>query len=314
MDLRRFMVSTFPYNPRIFSFVSTAWAHVADQWDWIKQTICDNTSTHPPSFCGLYGHGLINAKAAYDAVRAAVEVCPHGIEIQVDVRTDNWPHETSWEITNSDGDVVAERTVFKNNHNHWDKLCLPKTDRCSGHDYIFTIYDSFGDGLLSQFGGWYEVYVQDDILVSRGGNFDYEETTALCTTLSSTSARKHTPPKTISFSSDNKASAIDNDGDVLSDRFIIQFERNEAGEMSRQSLLPHTEKDEEETKIRNDDNDFQIVKQIDSRNISVVKFRDSSIAEQWMKNNGEGIKSFEKGEYAGSTRNPCLSHHLSFQP
>ena len=83
----------------------------------------------------------------------------------------------------------------------------------------------------------------------------------------------------------------------VSHQFIIQFERNELGEASKQNLsIPSSSSNEtDEEGSEEDDHDFKVVKEIKSRNIIVVQFRDSSAAAKWRKN-AKGIKYFEKGE------------------
>ena len=72
-------------------------------------------------------------------------------------------------------------------------------------------------------------------------------------------------------------------------RFIIEFERNDAGQASKQTLM-------EISPLRNDeDGIIKIIRRIESRNVAVVQFRNSFIASQWHEKTG-GIKYFEKGE------------------
>ena len=138
-----------------------------------------------------YGHGLINAKAAYDALSngsispaptpAPSEFCPDGVEVQVNVQTDAFGSiDNSWEITNSNGNIVAQRSSFGDNVLETDEVCLDKTPTCSGSDYLFKMKDSFGDGLCCQWGaGYYEVYVDGELL-ANGAEFSSNETTSLC--------------------------------------------------------------------------------------------------------------------------------------
>ena len=84
----------------------------------------------------------------------------------------------------------------------------------------------------------------------------------------------------------------------VSHQFIIQFERNELGEASKQNLsIPSTSSRNEtdEDGDEEEEDDFKVVKEIKSRNIKVVKFRDRAAAAKWRKN-AKGVKYFEKGE------------------
>lgn len=142
-----------------------------------------------------FGHGLIQAKAAYDALLALdtptlspapsampVAFCADGVVVEVDVKTDLFSSETSWEITDSSGDVVASQSSFLNRQLQSETVCLDETATCDGSDYTFTIYDEFGDGICCTYGnGYYEVFV-DGELSAEGSQFGTFESTSLCTT------------------------------------------------------------------------------------------------------------------------------------
>jgi hypothetical protein len=60
---------------------------------------------------------------------------------------------------------------YGNNQVYTDTACLP-----NDADYVFTIYDTYGDGIL--YGGGYKVTAGGTILAEGGGNFgssDYKE-------------------------------------------------------------------------------------------------------------------------------------------
>ena len=68
-------------------------------------------------------------------------------------------------------------------------------------------------------------------------------------------------------------------------QYIVEFERNQAGEASKKKLIS-TQNDEREPKV---------IRKIESRNISVLKFPSKRAAARWMQRTG-GIKSFEEGK------------------
>ncbi|MEL7422377.1 MAG: M43 family zinc metalloprotease [Bacteroidota bacterium] len=96
-------------------------------------------------------------------------------DVVVSILTDNYPGETTWQITNAGGAVVASGgpygstgTLFTSNE------CLD--DGC----YDFTIFDSYGDGICCAYGnGSYSVTV-DGQTVASGGAFASSETTNFC--------------------------------------------------------------------------------------------------------------------------------------
>jgi hypothetical protein len=103
--------------------------------------------------------------------------CPPCTDVVVSINLDNYPEETSWNITNSSGAVVASGGTYgslPDGSNVTVNECL--TDGC----YDFTIFDSFGDGICCGFGlGDYTVTVGGAIVAS-GGSFGSSETTNFC--------------------------------------------------------------------------------------------------------------------------------------
>src|SRR4051794_39409206 len=87
--------------------------------------------------------------------------CPAGSsEIIVNIIPDPYDYEVSWELTNSNGSIIASADSSEG-----DTVCVP-----SGTCNIFTIHDAFGDGILNP-GGYY-VYV-NGLLVTSGGPFGF---------------------------------------------------------------------------------------------------------------------------------------------
>ena len=74
----------------------------------------------------------------------AALVCDPENQFVVTVTTDNWPDETSWEITNGSGSVVVSGGPY---NNPADDFTTISSDVClvSGN-YTVVLYDSYGDG------------------------------------------------------------------------------------------------------------------------------------------------------------------------
>ncbi len=104
--------------------------------------------------------------------------CPPCTNVTVSINLDDYPGETSWEITNSGGSVVASGGTYgslPDGSNVTETVCL--TDGC----YDFTIFDSYGDGICCSFGtGDYSVSVSGTGVVASGGAFAFDETTNFC--------------------------------------------------------------------------------------------------------------------------------------
>ena len=95
--------------------------------------------------------------------------CSSGeLPLVVDLLTDNYPYETSWELT-IDGEVVMSGDGYTENATlHSDTLCLSEAD---GQCMQFEIFDTAGDGLCCGFGeGSYTVTFGGNVVAS-GGEF-----------------------------------------------------------------------------------------------------------------------------------------------
>ena len=99
----------------------------------------------------------------------------------MNVKTDNYPGETSWQLFNEcTGTAEKSRNLDMSNPysaantNFSDEYCVPYAR------YTFTVYDSYGDGVCCSHGnGDYSVELgQDNNVVAQGGQFYSMESTA----------------------------------------------------------------------------------------------------------------------------------------
>lgn len=82
-----------------------------------------------------------------------------GIELQIVIVPDNYPGETSWDLVDEFGNLVAQGDV------NGGSVCID--DNC----HIFTIYDSYGDGICCGYGdGSFELLL-DGVSIGTGGQF-----------------------------------------------------------------------------------------------------------------------------------------------
>lgn len=87
----------------------------------------------------------------------------------VDITPDNYPSETSWDLVDDMGGVIAAGNASG------AELCIDAA--C----YTFTIYDSFGDGICCSYGqGNYSVYDAAGTVVASGGDFGSSESSSFC--------------------------------------------------------------------------------------------------------------------------------------
>ena len=99
-------------------------------------------------------------------------------DVTVTINLDNYPEETTWEITDAGGSVVASGGPYGSQpdgstvSSDW---CL--VDGC----YDFTIFDSYGDGICCAYGnGSYSVTDGGGNVLASGGTFGSSETTNFC--------------------------------------------------------------------------------------------------------------------------------------
>lgn len=81
----------------------------------------------------------------------AALVCPTQNQVEIAITTDNWPDETSWDITDSTGAIVASGGPFVNPDDDFTTITIGGLCLLAG-TYTATVYDSYGDG-----GGSFEV-------------------------------------------------------------------------------------------------------------------------------------------------------------
>ena len=94
--------------------------------------------------------------------------------VTFDLVTDNYATETTWEFTDSSGNILAQGGGYSNNNTYTFELEIPSADEC----YTFTINDSYGDGICCQYGtGSYSITDDSGNVIVSGGEFSSTEST-----------------------------------------------------------------------------------------------------------------------------------------
>ncbi len=91
------------------------------------------------------------------------------IEVQLELKTDNYPNETTWKLFDEAGDIVAQdpttpytaATVYTYDWTLNDNEC-----------YRFEIYDAVGDGICCDYGTGYFRLKANGVNILTGGAFD----------------------------------------------------------------------------------------------------------------------------------------------
>jgi flavin-binding protein dodecin len=106
-------------------------------------------------------------------------LCPCNNNLQLAIVLDNYPGETTWEVTDGNGAVWFSGGPYGNFPNGAtvvENICLP--DGC----FTFTIFDSYGDGICCSYGnGSYTLTNLDNgMVIASGGAFNSIESTPFC--------------------------------------------------------------------------------------------------------------------------------------
>jgi len=106
------------------------YAQVGSQMDWILSVICPMHGEPVPDYCSHY---------------APLQNCEGENQFRFDIKFDKYPDEVKWYIADvCSGDVVARSSYYlflQPYESIFERVCLDDSR------YIFTIKDSFGDGL-----------------------------------------------------------------------------------------------------------------------------------------------------------------------
>jgi len=94
--------------------------------------------------------------------------------VTLDLLTDNYGSETTWELTDASGYIVAQGGPYSNATNYSSEIEITNSNEC----YTFTINDSYGDGICCQYGtGSYSISDDSGNLIVSGGEFSSEDST-----------------------------------------------------------------------------------------------------------------------------------------
>ena len=89
-----------------------------------------------------------------------------------ELKTDNYPSETTWEVTNSEGVTLYSGGPYSQANTVFNETWELDELEC----YTFTIYDAWGDGICCDYGiGYYKLMDENDAVFAEGGEFGSEE-------------------------------------------------------------------------------------------------------------------------------------------
>lgn len=99
-------------------------------------------------------------------------------DVTLSITFDEYPEETSWEITDASGNIVYSGGPYDDQA---DGATINLTGCIPDGCYNFTIFDSYGDGMCCSFGnGSYRFTTADGTVLASGGTYTSSETTNFC--------------------------------------------------------------------------------------------------------------------------------------
>ena len=94
--------------------------------------------------------------------------------VTLNLLTDNYGSETTWNLKDANGFIVAQGGPYTNNFTASLEIGIPSSNEC----YTFTINDSIGDGICCAYGiGSYSISDDSGNEIFSGGEFSSTETT-----------------------------------------------------------------------------------------------------------------------------------------
>ncbi|MBX2829299.1 MAG: T9SS type A sorting domain-containing protein [Flavobacteriaceae bacterium] len=100
-------------------------------------------------------------------------------QVHMSLLTDDYAEETSWEFTDSAGNVLYSDGPYQQTVDD-NTLFEESFDVVEGECYFFTIFDAYGDGICCGFGqGEYSLTTDDGTIIFEGGEFGSSETTEI---------------------------------------------------------------------------------------------------------------------------------------
>lgn len=142
--------------------------------DIVLPTLTPGDGAHSFSATVSNPNGGSDENASNDSGSSDFNLDSQGVDVVMTLNLDNYPGETSWELTNANGDVVWSGGPYGSGGTQVETSCVG--DGC----YTLTVYDSFGDGMCCAYGnGGYE-FSQNGVILASGGDFGSSESNEVC--------------------------------------------------------------------------------------------------------------------------------------
>ncbi|NNE31689.1 MAG: hypothetical protein HKN40_04915 [Winogradskyella sp.] len=119
--------------------------------------------------------GLTTGARSYSSISIDVqyEECPPANTVELNIVFDAYPGETSWDIflASDLANAIASGDGYGGMASIDEDFCI------ESDDYVFVIYDAFGDGICCAYGQGSYTLTVDGAVVASGGSFGASEST-----------------------------------------------------------------------------------------------------------------------------------------
>lgn len=134
--------------------------------------------TNTLSISASLPNGLPDEDNANDVFSRSFEAILNGETAVLELLTDDYPTETTWELQDLNGLVIAEGGGYTDILTLYTETFCLDPEAC----YVFYMYDSFGDGICCSYGeGNYRIINPDgEVLLASDGVFGSVEITEFC--------------------------------------------------------------------------------------------------------------------------------------
>ena len=116
-------------------------------------------------------------------------------KVTINLTTDYWPGDTSWELLNGRGEVQASGSGYSRRNTDYEINNCVSADTCT-----FTIYDSEGDGICCNYGAGSYSVIRDGVSYDGNGAFGSSESITICEEPSAAPTLSLSPSQTLSLS------------------------------------------------------------------------------------------------------------------
>jgi hypothetical protein len=171
LELNGVVVATLEYTEGLAAGTSVGLMFILDGYVNGSNTI--EAYTQNPN-------GIPDQVPTNDAFGRDFDALVDGVTFTLELLTDDYPEETTWELTDEDGDVIYAGGPYNEGATLFtESFCLDST-QC----YTFTIFDAVGDGICCGFGeGNYSILNGfGEAVVNSTGEFGNSESTDFCAT------------------------------------------------------------------------------------------------------------------------------------